>query len=107
MFRVDADNNVSLKPYGMWIGVSGDRTCYFCLPEIYNAGSTDYERVLAFNEWMKGRKPIEIYYILETAKETSVAIPELPTVKGTTVYTVDTSVQPTNMIVTYYATSKE
>ena len=32
---------------------------------------------------------------------------KLPTFKGTTVYTIGTSIQPTNMSATYYATSKE
>lgn len=31
----------------------------------------------------------------------------LPTVKGTTIYTVDTTIQPSDMSVTYYSTSKE
>lgn len=34
-------------------------------------------------------------------------LPKLPTVQGTTIYTVETAVQPSNMIVTYYATAKE
>ena len=34
-------------------------------------------------------------------------LPMLPTVQGTTIYTVETAVQPSNMIVTYYATAKE
>ena len=34
-------------------------------------------------------------------------LPKLPTVQGTTIYTVETEVQPSNMIVTYYATAKE
>ena len=34
-------------------------------------------------------------------------LPDLPTFKGTTIYTIDTTVQPTNMEVTYYSTVKE
>lgn len=34
-------------------------------------------------------------------------LPTLHTVQGTTIYTVETAVQPSNMIVTYYATAKE
>lgn len=43
----------------------------------------------------------------ETPTEKLITLPKLPTVKGTTVYTVDTTVQPTNMSAIYYATSKE
>ncbi len=34
-------------------------------------------------------------------------LPTLPTVQGTTIYTVDTAIQPSNMEITYYATAKE
>ena len=34
-------------------------------------------------------------------------LPTLPTEQGTTIYTVETAVQPSNMEVTYYATAKE
>ena len=34
-------------------------------------------------------------------------LPDLPTFKGTTIYTIGTTVQPSNMEVTYYSTEKE
>lgn len=34
-------------------------------------------------------------------------LPILPTVQGTTIYTVDTAILPSNMEITYYATAKE
>ena len=48
-----------------------------------------------------------IYYVLATPIEEQITLPKLPTFNGTTVYTIGTSIQPTNMSATYYATSKE
>lgn len=45
----------------------------------------------------------EAYYVLETPTEELVELPQLPTLKGTTVYTVDTTIQPSNMEVSYYS----
>lgn len=38
--------------------------------------------------------------------EKAMNLPKLPTFKGTTVYSIDTTVQPSNMSATYYSTSK-
>lgn len=43
----------------------------------------------------------------EIPTEKPISLPKLLTIKGTTVYTIDTTVQPANMSATYYATSKE
>ena len=51
----------------------------------------------------------EAYVIgeLATATETPIVLPKLPTIKGTTIYLADTQVQPSNMELSYYSTSKE
>ena len=49
----------------------------------------------------------EVCYILYEPEETAITTPKLPTIQGTTIYSIDTTVQPSNMNVTYYATSKE
>ena len=51
----------------------------------------------------------EAYVIAEmiTPTETPITLPKLPTIKGTTIYSIDTAIQPSNMEVTYYSTSKE
>ena len=51
--------------------------------------------------------PIIIYYVRAEQEETPITLPKLPTIKGSTIYTIGTTVQPTNMSATYYATSKE
>ena len=49
-------------------------------------------------------EPLTAGDILEYPKDN---IPKLPTVKGTTIYTVETEVQPSNMSVEYYSTRKD
>lgn len=49
----------------------------------------------------------EINYAMVEEEETPITLPKLPTFNGTTIYTISTSIQPTNMSATYYATSKE
>ena len=49
----------------------------------------------------------DVIYVLETPIEETIDLSNLPTCKGTTIYTIGTTVQPTNMEVTYYSTVKE
>lgn len=49
---------------------------------------------------------IALAYQMETPKEESIELPTLPTFKGVTIYEIDTSIQPSNMEVTYYSTRK-
>ncbi len=60
----------------------------------------DYKKFLDNNN-------VLIYYVMAEAEEKPVILPKLPTIKGTTIYSVDTKLQPLNMEVTYYSTSKE
>ena len=48
-------------------------------------------------------EPLALGEILEYPKDN---IPKLPTIKGTTVYSIETAIQPTNMSAKYYSTSK-
>lgn len=49
-------------------------------------------------------EPLNTGKILEYPKDN---IPKLPTIKGTTIYTVETEVQPSNMSVEYYSTRED
>ena len=71
---------------------------------LYYAGITDMA-IVDFKEWAKGN-PIIVDYILETPTEEVITLPTLPTHKGTTIYEVNTTIQPSNMEVTYYSTQK-
>ena len=91
----------------IWFGV-GNQAIYFSLPDVYNAGSTSAERKQALKDWLATlEEPFMVYFPLVEAEETPITLPKLPTKKGTTIYTIGTTIQPTNMSATYYATSKE
>ena len=45
-------------------------------------------------------------YILNNSFETPITLPKLPTFKGTTIYTVGTSLQPANIEIKYYSNEK-
>lgn len=49
---------------------------------------------------------IGIAYQMETPEEEDIILPTLPIFKGTTVYEIDTTIQPSNMEATYYSTRK-
>ena len=49
-------------------------------------------------------EPLALGKVLEYPRDN---IPKLPTIKGTTIYSIETAIQPSNMSATYYSTSKE
>ena len=48
-----------------------------------------------------------IYYILETPTEQSISLPTIPTFKGTSIVSTDTTIQPSNAEIEYYSNAKE
>lgn len=46
-------------------------------------------------------RPIIVYYPLATPKEESITLPTIPSIKGTTIYSVGTNIQPSNMYIKY------
>lgn len=77
----------------------------------YSGVLPDITSKKAWNNFLAERyqngNPIKLYYILAEAIEEIISIPNISTFKGTTIYSVETSVQPSNMSATYYSTSKE
>ena len=72
--------------------------------------SDEFRSVAAFktflaNKFVEGN-PLKVYLVMPE-KEQPITLPKLPTHKGTTVYSIETAIQPTNMSATYYSTSKE
>lgn len=59
----------------------------------------DWKAKLA--EWNTGGNPLIVYYILAMPTEESVSLPALKTVKGTSIMSVDTSIQPSNIKTKY------
>ena len=75
---------------------------YFKLPKAL----LDAETAAAANRYFNAN-PTTVYYIKDTPTETDIVLPKLPTFKGTTVYSADTKINPSNMSATYYSTYKE
>ncbi len=63
-----------------------------------------------FKQYLSEQKlngtPVEVYYTYESKLVEPIELFSLPTFKGTTIYSVDTSIQASNMEVTYYTTNK-
>ncbi len=81
--------------HSMWVGANNNY--------VYWIGILDYlgfTTVDEFNAWL-AENPTYICYTTKNPTEELIELPQLPTFKGTTVYTVDTIIQPSNMEVTY------
>jgi len=61
--------------------------------------------VTTFKNWLSTQynnsTPVEIEYIRATELEESITLPTIPSIKGTTIYSVGTKVQPSNMYIKY------
>ena len=71
---------------------------------LYYVGITDIS-IEDFQDWVS-ENPISVDYILSEPIEEDIELPKLPTFKGTTIYEVDTNIQPSNMEVSYYSSQK-
>lgn len=56
-----------------------------------------------FKTWLS-QNPVTITYILKEPIEETISLPKLPTIKGTTIYEIGTSLNASNMEATYYST---
>lgn len=98
-----AINNINLV--GIRYGANNN-IMYFC--QVY----TD-ENPLTVNGWKtkltelkEAGTPVKVTYILAEETHTPISIPKLPTIKGTTIYEIGTSLNASNMEATYYSTVK-
>lgn len=90
-----------------WFGVNTN-AIYLFLKDIYNSADTDAERIQALKDWLANLEtPFLIYYILATPTETPISLPNIPTFKGTSVISADTTIQPSNAEIKYYSNVKE
>lgn len=62
--------------------------------------SAEQTTVEEFKEWLVNNKP-SIYYPIATPIEETIELPNIPTIKGTTILSVDTTIQPSNLEVVY------
>ena len=49
----------------------------------------------------------DAFYVLEEAEEERITLPTIPTFKGTSIISTDTTIQPSNVEITYYSNVKE
>jgi hypothetical protein len=66
------------------------------------------ESITTLEEWKDflANNDVYVMFPLATPIAKPIVLPKLPTVKGTTIYTIETTVQPSNMSAEYYSTSK-
>lgn len=66
---------------------------------------TQYDDVATLKEYLSNLyangKPMEYYFATTETTEETIELPNIPTIKGTTILSVDTTIQPSNLEVTY------
>lgn len=89
--------------YWSRLGLTYDGTNVYRTDDIEQTSLTDSEIVSIANEWLStlSDKDKEIYMILDMPTEENISLPALKTFKGTSIISVDTSVQPSNIKAKY------
>ena len=85
------------------LGLTYDGTNVYRVDDTSQTPLTDSEIISIAKEWLSklSYKDKEIYMILDTPTEEPISLPALKTFKGTTIMSVDTTIQPSNISVTY------
>ena len=81
----------------MWLGVSSNGIFWIGILDYLGLTTLD-----EFIEWLSNN-PTYVLYGSDIPTETSIELPQLPTFKGTTIYSIGTNIQPSNMEVVYYS----
>jgi hypothetical protein len=68
---------------------------------------TDAQILEKANSYISTMPNKKIYYPLETPTEETIELPNIPTLKGTTILSVDTTIQPSNAEVVYMGNGKK
>lgn len=89
--------------YWSRLGLTYDGTNVYRTDDTEQTPLTNSEIISIVNEWLStlSDKEKEIYMILDTPTEESVSLPTLKTVKGTSIMSVNTSIQPSNIKTKY------
>lgn len=69
-------------------------------PDGITNANTKAEKRVAYNQWLSNHN-IDLIYRLNTPTEETIELPDIPTFRGTTTYSVDTNIQPSNMYIMY------
>lgn len=86
------------------LGLTFDGTDVYLIDDSEKNALTDAEIKSKVKEYLATlpTEQKELYFCISST-ETPIELPQLPTFKGTTIYSVDTAIQPSNMEVTYYS----
>ena len=89
--------------YWSRLGLTYDGTSVYRTDDTEQTPLTDSEIISIANEWLStlSDEDKEIYVILDTPTEEPISLPTLKTVKGTSIMSVDTSIQPSNIKTKY------
>lgn len=89
--------------YWSRLGLAYDGTNVYRIDDTEQTPLTDTEIISIANEWLStlSDKDKEIYVILDTPTEEPISLPTLKTVKGTSIMSVNTSIQPSNIKTKY------
>jgi hypothetical protein len=81
--------------------------CYFNSNAVgLTEGMSSSEIANAIKQYIQDNE-IDIYYVLKTPIEETIELPKIPTHKGTSIITANSSIQPSNAEITYYSSLKE
>lgn len=70
----------------------------------------DYSATIAkeiIKQWYDNNVPMILFYNLATPTEQPITLPNIPTFKGTSIVSADTTIQPSNAEIKYYSNVKE
>ena len=85
---------------GLWNGNTGtSRIVYLEVPYKYNTAES-------LSTYLSTNK-VYVIYQLATPTQTPISLPTIPTFKGTSIISADTTTQPSNAEITYYSNVKE
>lgn len=87
----------------MWLGNNSPTVYWVGVLDslgIYDANKTDQEMISELKTWLT-QNTVYIYYPLNTAIEETILLPNIPTIKGTTIFEIDTEIQPSKIEVEY------
>ena len=102
------DGYLYLKVNWDRLGLVYDGTIVYVDGDETKTPLTDKEIVTYFTQYLNTLSEKEKEFIcVGTILEEDIVLPTLSTFKGTTIYSIGTTIQPSNMEVTYYSTSKE
>lgn len=89
--------------YWSRLGLTYDGTNVYRTDDTEQTPLTNSEVLNIANEWLKtlSDEDKKVFMILDTPTEESISLPILKTVKGTSIMSVDTSIQPSNMKIKY------